>query len=82
MMASFGFNGISPVFRADLYNSWRGQVGLAVTIHCLKSNAGNSSGPPEVFCEIIFIASMMSSLVLLMSQRIFACGCPKKSFGY
>ena len=54
----------------------------------LKINAGNSlsdgnsSMPPEEFCEIVFIASMMSSLVILMSDSVFICGCPKKSFGY
>ena len=53
-------------------------------LHCLRSNTGNSSGSPEVFFEIIFIASdsMMSTLVILMSDSVFACGCPKKSFGY
>ena len=25
---------------------------------------------------------MMSSLVILMSDGVFACGCPKKSYGY
>ena len=44
--------------------------------------AGNSSGPSEEFCETVFIASMMSSLVILMSDSVFASGCPKKSFGY
>ena len=51
-------------------------------LHCLRSIGGNSSGPPEEFCEIVFIASIVSSLVILMSDSAFPCGCPKKSFGY
>ena len=51
-------------------------------MQCLRSIVGNSSGPPEEFCEIVFIASMMSSLVILMSDSVFPCGCPKKSVGY
>ena len=70
---------MSPVFREALYNSWRGWARLL--LHCLISIAVNSSGPPEEFCEIVFIASM-SSLAILMSDSGFACGCPKKSFGY
>ena len=46
-------------------------------LYCLRSIAVNSSGPPEEFCETVFISSMMSSLVIL-----FACGCQMKSFGY
>ena len=42
-------------------------------LHCLRSIAGNSSGPPEEFCEIVFIASMMSSLVILLSDSVFPC---------
>ena len=71
--------GISPVFREALYSSWREWARLL--LHCLRSIAGNSSGAPEEFCEIVFIASV-SSLVILMSDSVFACGCPKKSFGY
>ena len=33
-------------------------------LHCLRSNGGISSRPPEEFCEIVFIAFMMSSLVI------------------
>ena len=51
-------------------------------LQCLRSIARNSLGPPEESCEIVFIASMMSSLVILMSHSVFPCGCPKKSFGY
>ena len=69
---------ISPVFREALYTCWRGRAMLL--LHCLRSIAGNSSGPPEEFCEIVFIASMMSSLVILTSDSVFPCGCPKKSF--
>ena len=72
--------GISPVFREAIYSSWRGWARLL--LHCLRSIAQNSSGPPEEFCEIVFIASMISSLVILMSDSVFPCGCPKKSFGY
>ena len=72
--------GISPVFREALYSSWRGWARLL--LHCLRSIAGNSAGPPEQFCEIIYIASMMRSLVILMSASVFPSGCPKKSFGY
>ena len=71
--------GISSVFREALYSSWRGWAWLL--LRCLRRIVGNSSGPPEEFCEIVFIASMMSSLVILMSDSVFACGCPKKSFG-
>ena len=35
--------------------------GRSILLHCLKSIAGNSSKPPEEFCEIVFIRSMMSS---------------------
>ena len=49
-------------------------------LHCFFVE--NVSGPPEEFCEIDFILSMMSSLVILMSDNAFASGCPKKSFGY
>ena len=52
--------GISPVFREALNSSWRGWATLM--LDCLRSIAGNSSGPPEEFCEIVFIASTMSSL--------------------
>ena len=72
--------GILPVFREALYISWR--LWARLLLHCLRSIAGNSSGPPEAFCEIVFTASMMSSLEILMSDSIFPCGCPKKSFGY
>ena len=58
------------------------RVGYRLLLHCLRSIAGNSSGPPEEFFEIVFIASMMSSLVILMSDSVFTCGCPKQSFGY
>ena len=51
-------------------------------LHCLRSNAGNSSGPPDEFWEIVFITFMMSSLVILISDSVLACGCPKKFFGY
>ena len=71
---------ISPVFIEALYSSWRGWARLL--LHCLRSIAGNSSGSPEEFREIVFIASMMSSLVILMSDSVFACGCQKKSFEY
>ena len=71
--------GISHVFREALYSSWRGWDRLL--LHCLRSIARNSSGPPEEFCEIIFIASMMSSLVILKPDSVFPCGCPKKPSG-
>ena len=80
IMAGLRSVGIFPVFRESLYSSWRGWAKLL--LHCLRSIAGNSSGPPEELCEIIFIASMMSSHVILMSDSVFHCGCPKKSFGY
>ena len=79
-MARLRSVGISPVFREALYSSWRGWARLL--LHFLRSIAGNSSGPLEEFCEIVFIASMMSSLVILMSDSVFPCGCPKMSFGY
>ena len=71
-MARLRSVGISPVFREALYSSWRGCARLL--LHCLRSIAGNSSGPPEEFCEIVFIASMMSSLVILMSDSVFPVG--------
>ena len=80
IMARLRSIGISPVFSEALYSSWRGWARFL--LHCLRSIAGNSSGPPEKFCEIVFIASMMSSLVIFMSDSLFPCGCPKKSFGY
>ena len=61
IMACLRSIGILPVFRQALYSSWR--VWARLLLHCLRSIAGNSSGPPEEFCEIVFIASMMSSLV-------------------
>ena len=67
--------------RSFIYSSWRGWARLF--LRCLRGIAGNLSGPPEEFCEIVFIASMMSSLVvILMSYSLFLCGCPKKTFGY
>ena len=63
--------GVSPVFREALYSSWRGWARLL--LHCFRGIAGNSSGPSEEFWEIVFIASMMSSLVILMSDRQCIC---------
>ena len=60
IMARLRSVGISPVFREALYSSWRGWARLL--LHCLRSIAGNSSGTPEEFWKIVFIASMMSSL--------------------
>ena len=37
--------GISPVFTEALYSSWRGWAGHL--LHCLRSIALNSSGPPD-----------------------------------
>ena len=71
-MARLRSIGISPVFREALYSSWRGWARLL--LHCLRRIAGNSSGPPDEFCEIVFIACMMSSLVILMSDSVFATG--------
>ena len=71
---------ISPVFRETLYSSWRGWARLL--LHCFRRIARNSSGPPEEFWEMVFIASIVSSLVILMSDSVFARGCQKKSFGY
>ena len=79
-MARLRSVGISPVFREALYSSWRGWARLL--LHCLRSIAGNSSGPPEEFCKIVFIVSIMFSLVILMSDSVFHYGCLKKSFGY
>ena len=52
IIARFRSIGISPVFREALYSSWRGWARLL--LHCLRSIAGNSSGPPEEFWEISF----------------------------
>ena len=46
--------GISHIFRCNLSSGWRGWVRLL--LHCLRSIAGNSSGPPEEFYEIVFMA--------------------------
>ena len=73
-MARLRSVGISPVFREALYSSSREWTRLL--LHRLRSVAGNSSGPPEEFCKIVFIASMMSSLVILMSDSVFPCGWP------
>ena len=59
IMARLRSVGVSPVFREALYSSWRGWARLL--LHCLRSIAGNLSVPQEEFCEIVFIASMMSS---------------------
>ena len=72
--------GSSPVFIETLYSRWRRWTRLLV--HCLRTNAGNSSGPIEEFCENPFIASMMSTLVILISESVIVCECPKKSLGY
>ena len=79
IMAHLRSVGISPVFREAFYSSWRGWARLL--LHCLRSIAGNSSGPPEEFCEIVFIASMYS-FEILMSASVFPCGCKKNSFGF
>ena len=50
--------------------------------HCMISNAGNSSGPSEDFCEIKFDCIYDVFNVILVSENVFACGRPKKSFGY
>ena len=70
---------ISPVFSEALYSGLRGWARLFQ--HCLRSNAGNSSDLQKN-SGADFIAYMMSSLIILMSDRIFTCVCPKKSFGY
>ena len=80
IMARLRSVGILPVFKEALCSSWRGWARFL--LHRLRSIAGNSSGPPEESCEIVFIASTMSSLVILMSHSVFPCGCSKKSFGY
>ena len=64
LMAHLRSVGISPVFSEALCSSWRGWARLL--LHFLGSIAGNSSGPPEEFCEIVLIASMMSSLVFCL----------------
>ena len=53
--------------------------GNRLLLFCLKSIAGNSSGPREEFCEIVFIASMMSSLVIFMSDSVFFYGVERSS---
>ena len=69
IMASLISIGVLPVIREALCSSWRGWARLFLP--CLRSIAGESSWPPEEFCEIVFIASMMSSLVILMSDSVF-----------
>ena len=55
IMARLRSIGISPVFREALYSSWRGWDRFL--LHCLKIIAGNLSGPPEKFCEIVSFVS-------------------------
>ena len=72
-MARLRYSGILNVFSEVLYSSWRGWARLL--LHCLRSIDGNSSEPPEeFFCEIVFVASM-SSLIILMSDCVFDSGC-------
>ena len=78
IISRLGSVDISPVFREALYSSWRGWA--RILLHCMRSIGGNSSGHPEEFCEIVFIASMMSSLEILMSDSVFPYGCLTKSF--
>ena len=73
-MARLRSIGISSIFSDVLYSSWRRWARLL--LHCLRSIAGNSSGPPEKICEIVFIASMMSSLVIFMYDSA-AVGVPR-----
>ena len=80
IMACLNSIGISRVFREALYSSWRGWARLL--LHYFGSIVGNSSEPPGEICEIVFIESMMSSHIILMSDPVFECGGPKKSFGY
>ena len=72
IMAGLRSVDISPVFREAIYSSWRGWARLL--LHCLRRIAGNLSLPPEEFWEVVFIASMMSSLVILMSDSVFPVG--------
>ena len=59
------------------------QLHLAyVATQGIRRNAGNLSGLSEELSQIVFIASMMSSLVILMNDSVFACACPTKPFGY
>ena len=69
IMARLSSNGISPVFSEALYSSWRGWARLL--LHCSRSNAGISSRSPEEFSEIVLIASMMFSLMILMPESVF-----------
>ena len=39
-----------------------------LAMHCLRGNAKKSSGPPEEFCVIEFILSILSTHVILMSE--------------
>ena len=48
-------------------------------MHCLRCNAGNSSKTREVFCEIVYITSMVSSRAILMFQSVLPVG-DKKDF--
>ena len=43
-------------------------------LHCLRRIAGISSGPPEEFCEIVFIASMMSFVAIKIIIIIIPVG--------
>ena len=68
IMTHFRSTDILPVFSEDLYSSLRGWARLL--LHCLRSIAGNSSVPPEEFCEIVFISSIIYFLVILISECI------------
>ena len=80
IIARLRFNDISQVFSEAFYSSWRGWAKLLLL--CLRSDGKNSSTPQEEFWEIDSIASMMSTLVTLLSESVSVYGCPKKSFGY
>ena len=45
--------GTLPVFSDPSYSSWKDWARLL--LHCLRSIAENSSGPPEEFCGIVFL---------------------------
>ena len=67
IMARLRSNNISLIFSEDLYNIWREWASQIA--YYLSRNAGNSLGPPEDFCETIFIAS--TSFIVILNLKVY-----------
>ena len=79
IMARLRYIDILPVFREAKPVVGEGGLGS----YCIVSeNCWKFIRAPRRVLGDSFFASMMSCLVILMSDSVFGCGCPKKSFGY